>query len=69
MIERAKRAKATLGAAEASEASQVGEASEPTCSIDCYSSAVVLYSVATDGGAAAAASVRGARVISIVVRL
>ncbi len=36
MIERAKRAKATLGGAEASEASQVGEASEasePTCTI------------------------------------
>ncbi len=34
VIERAKRAKATIGGAEASEASQVGEASEasePTC--------------------------------------
>ncbi len=31
MLERAKRAKATLGGAEASKASQVDEASEPTC--------------------------------------
>ncbi len=39
MIERAKRAKATLGGAEASEASQVGEASEasePTCNHTLY---------------------------------
>ncbi len=39
VIERAKRAKATLGGAEASEASQVGvasEASEPTCIYTLY---------------------------------